>query len=71
MKSYLVMTREELKAEEEKMRREYRRYQRMELNLDMSRGKPCREQLDLSMAMMDVLSSNSDMYCEDGTDCRN
>ena len=42
MKSYLEMTREELKAEEEKMRREYRRYQKMELNLDMSRGKPCR-----------------------------
>lgn len=37
----------------------------------MARGKPCTEQLDLSMGMMDVLSSNDDLTCEDGTDCRN
>ena len=41
------------------------------MNLDMSRGKPCQEQLDLSMGMMDVLDSSSDLTCEDGTDCRN
>ena len=29
------------------------------------------DQLDLSMGMMDVLSSNDDLTCEDGTDCRN
>ncbi|MBQ8092659.1 MAG: aminotransferase, partial [Clostridia bacterium] len=40
-------------------------------HLDMSRGKPSQEQLDLSMAMMDVLDSSSDLTCEDGTDCRN
>ena len=37
----------------------------------MARGKPCTEQLDLSMGMMDVLSSDDDLTCEDGTDCRN
>ena len=37
----------------------------------MSRGKPSVEQLDLSMGMMDVLSSDDDLTCEDGTDCRN
>lgn len=42
-----------------------------ELNLDMSRGKPCLDQLDLSMEMMDILSSSSDLSCDDGTDCRN
>ncbi|HIS56439.1 MAG TPA: aminotransferase class I/II-fold pyridoxal phosphate-dependent enzyme, partial [Candidatus Fimimorpha excrementavium] len=41
------------------------------LTLDMSRGKPSAEQLDLSMGMMDVLNSSSDLTCEDGTDCRN
>ena len=30
------------------------------LNLDMSRGKPSTEQLNLSMEMMDVLTSESD-----------
>ena len=37
----------------------------------MARGKPCVEQLDLSMGMMDVLSSSADLTCDDGTDCRN
>ena len=37
----------------------------------MSRGKPSQEQLDLSMGLMDVLSSSADLTCDDGTDCRN
>ena len=37
----------------------------------MARGKPSVEQLNLSMGMMDVLSSTSDLTCDDGTDCRN
>ena len=41
------------------------------LNLDMSRGKPSTEQLNLSMEMMDVLTSESDLVCEEGVDCRN
>jgi len=71
MKSYLEMSKEELAEEIESLRAEYRRYQGMELELDMSRGKPCRDQLDLSMGMMDALNSNADLSCEDGTDCRN
>ena len=43
----------------------------MELQLDMSRGKPCREQLDISMGMMDALYSTADLSSEDGTDVRN
>ncbi len=71
MKSYLEMSKEELAEEIEALRTEYRRYQGLELELDMSRGKPCRDQLDLSMGMMDALNSNADLSCEDGTDCRN
>ena len=41
------------------------------LKLDMSRGKPSTEQLNLSMDMMDVLSSSTDLRCEAGVDCRN
>lgn len=51
--------------------KEYKRYQDMHLNLNMARGKPCKEQLDLSMPMMDVLNSEADLNCEDGVDCRN
>ncbi len=71
MKSYLEMSREELQNELNQLKKEYKKYQAMDLNLDMSRGKPCREQLDLSMGLMDALNSDADLTCEDGTDCRN
>ncbi len=65
------MTKQELEQEIVKLKAEYKKYQEMELNLNMARGKPCREQLDLSMGMMDALNSEADLSCEDGTDCRN
>ena len=71
MKAYAEMTKDEQKAELELLKKEYRKFQDMDLSLDMSRGKPCREQLDLSMGMMDALNSQVDLSCEDGTDCRN
>ena len=48
MKSYREMTKEELKNELSELKAQYRKFQEMDLALDMSRGKPCREQLDLS-----------------------
>ena len=71
MKPYAEMSREELSSIIRELKAEYKKYQAMGLSLNMSRGKPCQEQLDLSMGMMDVLSSESDLCCEDGTDCRN
>ena len=71
MKAYKDMTKEELRAEIEELKSEYKKFQDLDLTLDMSRGKPCREQLDLSMGMMDALNSHADLSCEDGTDCRN
>ena len=50
---------------------EYNKYKSMNLNLNMSRGKPCKEQLDLSMEMMDVLNSKADLRSNDKTDVRN
>ncbi len=71
MKPYQEMTKEELLEEKKQLDAEYRRYQMRGLQLDMSRGKPSAEQLDLSMEIMDVLHSGVDLACEDGTDCRN
>lgn len=71
MKPYSELTREELLALKKELTEQYREYKSKDLKLDMSRGKPSSEQLDLSMGMMDVLSSESDLSCEDGTDCRN
>ena len=71
MKPYAEMTQEELKSLKAQLKAEYKEYQGRSLNLNMARGKPCTEQLDLSMGMMDVLGSGDDLTCEDGTDCRN
>ena len=37
----------------------------------MKAYKEMTTEVDLSMGMMDVLSSSADLSCEDGTDCRN
>jgi len=71
MQSYQEMTKEELLKEREQLSARYKRIQKAGVSLDMSRGKPSIEQLDFSMEMMDVLNSNSDLTCDDGTDCRN
>ena len=71
MKPYAELTKEELLELRKSLKAQYREYYGKDLKLDMSRGKPCVEQLDLSMEMMDVLNSDSDLICDDGTDCRN
>lgn len=71
MQPYAELSNEELQALRKQLSAQYKEFQTKDLNLDMSRGKPSVEQLDLSMGMMDVLSSDDDLTCEDGTDCRN
>ena len=71
MKPYAEMSKEELQALRKELAGKYREFQGRDLKLDMSRGKPSVDQLDLSMGMMDVLSSDDDLTCDDGTDCRN
>ncbi len=71
MTPYKQLSTEELKEHLASLRSVYKEYQSMNLALNMARGKPSNEQLDLSMGMMDILSSNDDLTCEDGTDCRN
>lgn len=67
MRSYQEMTKEELQQEKKALEAEYKKFQNRGLQLDMSRGKPSQEQLDLSMGMMDVLGSGVDLTCDDGT----
>ncbi len=71
MASYQSMSKEELVQLKEKLNAEYEAFRAKGLKLDMSRGKPSVEQLNLSMGMMDVLSSSADLKCEAGVDCRN
>ena len=48
----------------------YRDFQTLKMNLDMTRGKPCPEQLDLSVGLLDGLS-RAEYKASDGSDCRN
>ena len=69
--SYNNLSKEELKKELENLQKQYKEIQDKNINLDMSRGKPGLDQLAISMGMLDVLTSESDLKAEDGTDCRN
>ncbi|MBF1041577.1 MAG: aminotransferase, partial [Lachnospiraceae bacterium] len=70
-KPYKEYSKQELEQELVHLKKEYEKYQEMDLKLNMARGKPCKEQLDLSLGLMDALDSRADMYSEDGTVCRN
>ncbi|MBR1763164.1 MAG: aminotransferase class I/II-fold pyridoxal phosphate-dependent enzyme [Eubacterium sp.] len=67
MSEYTKLTKEELLKEKELLLKKFDEYKAMGLSLDMSRGKPCKEQLDLSMGMF---SSDID-YIDEGIDTRN
>ena len=71
MKLYKEMTREELEAQKAELEKQFVDAKGKGLQLDMSRGKPEPAQLDMGMALMDVLKSDSDMKCMEGIDTRN
>lgn len=71
MKSFSEMSKEELLAEQSVLEARYDEYCSEGLKLDMSRGKPGADQLDISMPMLDVLNSSSSCKASDGFDCRN
>lgn len=66
MAEYKNMTKEELLEEKQKLQKRFEEYKAMGLSLDMSRGKPSKEQLDLSMDMLKPID-----YTENGVDLRN
>lgn len=51
--------------------KEYDDFKAQGLSLDMSRGKPCTAQLDLSMPLLDIVNSNTELKDSDGIDVRN
>ncbi len=71
MKKYQELTREELLELKEQLTAEYNEAKSKGLKLDMSRGKPGASQLILSMPMLDVINSTSDMKTMLGNDTRN
>lgn len=68
---YKEMNKEELLKEKDSLQKEFDGYKAMGLKLDMSRGKPGKEQLDISERMLDIVNSGTECKTRDGLDCRN
>lgn len=69
-KSYLEMSAAELQAELASVKNEYEDVKAQGLSIDMSRGKPGADQLDISDGMLSVLDDGN-FKCESGLDVRN
>ena len=71
MSTYADLSAAELDTLRAQLEEEYAGFKAKGLKLNMARGKPAAAQLDLSMPMLDILSSDADYKSADGTDCRN
>lgn len=76
MQKYSDMTEEQLLAEKEELTARYEAFKARGLKLDMSRGKPGADQMDLSRALFhqideDPKSGEADFKNTTGIDCRN
>jgi aspartate/methionine/tyrosine aminotransferase len=70
MTDFKSMDRTELQRIRESLQTRYRQFQSRGMRLDMTRGKPCAEQLDLSLPMLEA-GIGDQFLSEEGTDCRN
>ena len=70
MKPYQTMSAAERKSEYDALMSEYERFKALHLALNMARGKPGKEQLDLVSDILTVLSDSDDCV-DEGLDVRN
>ena len=66
-----TMTNEELTARVEDLRKQYEEMKAKNLKLDMSRGKPGPEQLDLTLGMLECVNAREGYLTAGGVDTRN
>ncbi|MBQ2406478.1 MAG: aminotransferase [Lachnospiraceae bacterium] len=71
MKAYKDMSKEELNSLHTELKAQFEKLKAAGISLDMSRGKPGTDQLELSTPMLDVLTSTSTFKGEDNVDFRN
>ncbi len=71
MKAYKDLSKDELLTVKAALEEEYKTFEAKGLQLNMARGKPGFSQLALSMPMLDVINSSSDMRTILGNDTRN
>lgn len=70
-KKYTEMTKNELMLEYDKAKSEYNEYCDMHLTLDLSRGKPNSDQLDISLPLLSEARPREKCFSINGVDCRN
>lgn len=68
---YTQLTKQELIRQKEELQKQYYHYKSLGLRLDLSRGKPGREQLDIVNGLLEVITSGDECVTESGLDCRN
>ena len=71
MSSIKSLTKEELQQREISLRRQYNNFKAQGLQLDMSRGKPGVQQLDLTLDMLTCVSAEEGYTAASGMDVRN
>lgn len=71
MARYNSFTSEEISVELAAVNAAYQGFKAKGLKLNMARGKPSAEQLDLSRPMLEVLGEEANLTSSDGTDCAN
>lgn len=71
MKAYKDLSREELLTLKAGLEEQFKTEEAKGLSLNMARGKPGISQLEISMPMLDVINSKSDMRTQLGNDTRN
>ncbi len=71
MKEFKKMTIDELRCIESEQKRRLADFSARGTKINMARGKPSPEQLDLSDAMLELNRTTMGVCAEDGTDCRN
>ena len=71
MEYYSQQSKEDLLALKSELEAKFEEKKACGLQLDMSRGKPSTSQLDISLGLLDVLTSKSGFLASDGIDCRN
>ena len=68
---YTELSKAQLEALKSELEIKYEALKAQNLQLDMSRGKPGPDQLNLSMGVLTVLQTEEDLKSENGFDCRN
>ena len=71
MKKYSEFSKEELLAEQKVLLEKYEEYKSKGLSLDLSRGKPNSDQLDISLPLLSEARPREKCFSISGIDCRN